>query len=188
MQLLYKNQENFCLSTVFHLENFSKNRPSWPTFGFSNPKITEVVWVRFSIFSIFENFFDFFDFLKGVPPLKFSKNFPKNRKFLYFFFRNRPTSAPKLLAPKILYQMRPIRALKYFSTARYGTFFRFSGEKSQKVPKFRVLHLEMSWNSFYALFEKLAIFGSKNIGGPQRKISRIAPKKGQKKVFSRYLA
>ena len=52
MQLLHKNQENFCLSTVFQMENFSKNRPSWPTFGFPNstqPK--PLLWfleVRFS--------------------------------------------------------------------------------------------------------------------------------------------
>ena len=158
MQLLYKNQENFCLSTVFHLENFSKNRPSWPTFGFSNPKITEVVWVRFSIFSIFENFFDFFDFLKGVPPLKFSKNFPKNRKFLYFFFRNRPTSAPKLLRQTQGYQMRPIRGLKYFPTALNRPKTNFS-----KSPKSH-------------FFRKKKFFGKVDFLGP--KPGKSGPKNG----------
>ena len=135
MQLLHKNQENFCLSTVFQMGPISKNRPSWPTFGFSNPKITEVVWVRFSIFSIFENFFDFFDFFKGVPPLKFSKNFQKNRKFLYFFFRNRPTSAPKLPRQTQGYQMRPIRGQIEPIWASYGPKTNFS--KSPKSHFFR---------------------------------------------------
>ena len=129
MHLLHKNQENFSHKKFRPTDPISKIDHFDPLFGFSDPKITEVVWVRFSIFSIFENFF------KGVPPLKFSKNFPKNRKFLYFFFRNRPTSAPKLPRQTQGYQMRPIRGLKYFPTALNRPKTNFS--KSPKSHFFR---------------------------------------------------
>ena len=42
MQLLHKNQENFCLPTIFQMGPGKKNRHFWPTFGF--PNSTEHTW------------------------------------------------------------------------------------------------------------------------------------------------
>ena len=41
MQLLHKNQENFCLPTVFQMGPGKKNRPFWPTFWIFEPNRTQ---------------------------------------------------------------------------------------------------------------------------------------------------
>ena len=41
MQLLHKNQENFCLPTVFQMGPGKKNRPSWATFWIFEPNRTQ---------------------------------------------------------------------------------------------------------------------------------------------------
>ena len=41
MQLLHKNQENFCLPTIFQMGPGKKNRPFWPTFWIFEPNRTQ---------------------------------------------------------------------------------------------------------------------------------------------------
>ena len=50
MHLLHKNQENFCLQTVFPMGPISKMTPFWPTFGFPNSTQTPEhhFWKKFS--------------------------------------------------------------------------------------------------------------------------------------------
>ena len=80
--------KNFFWNPLFFESRFFENLKSKNhTFDFE-------IW-DFRFFR-FLKIFDFFDFFNVLPPVKKMKNFPKNRKFLYFFFRNRTTSAPKL--------------------------------------------------------------------------------------------